>query len=159
MSSPKPSPTDPLDAWRQRLTEAEREWNQYMNEMMGTDAFAQVMGTWTNGFLMLQKNMGESVERYMASFNVPTRSDVMDLGERLGRIEDRLRRLEKAVAPGAEGAAAARRRPTRTRRPTSPPESPPESPPKATATPKAAKPKKAAKSKRKAAKRRKGDAQ
>ena len=106
-----------MDAWRQRLTQAERDWNKYFNDVMGSDAFAQVMGTWMNGFLAVQKSTGEAVERYLAGFNFPTRSDVTEIGERLTMIEERLRRIEAAVAP--EPARSRSRTPPRTRRPPS----------------------------------------
>ena len=109
--------TDPMDAWRKQLTQAERDWNQYFNEAMGSDAFSQVMGTWMNGFLTVQKNTGEAVERYLAGFNLPTRSDITEISERLTTIEERLRRIEAATAGGP--AKPRNRTPPRTRKPPS----------------------------------------
>ena len=115
MPQQPPEIKDPMDAWRQYLTQAEREWNQYLNQAMGSDAFSQVMGTWMSSFLAMQKNVGETVEKYLTSFNLPSRSDITDLGERLTRIEDRLRRIETTVTPSEPSS----RRPTppRTRKP------------------------------------------
>ena len=125
---------DPLDAWRKYLTQTEREWNTYLNEFMGSDGFSRVMGTWMTSFLAAQKSMGSAIERTLTSVSVPTRSDVQDLGERLGRIEERLRRIETAIAPAP--ARSQQKTPPRTRKP-----------PAKSVKPKSAKPAKRAKKK------------
>ncbi|MDX1383489.1 MAG: hypothetical protein R3190_07600 [Thermoanaerobaculia bacterium] len=114
MADPTP-PRDPMDVWRQRLTQAERDWNRYFNDLMGTDTFAQTMGLWMNGVLELQRTLGAALERYFTTLNLPTGSDVKEIAERLTRIEERLRRIEAATSAPVERP----RRPTppRTRKP------------------------------------------
>jgi hypothetical protein len=72
----------------------------------------------------MQKNMNEVMGRYLQLVNVPTRSDVLSLGERITALEDRLIRIEgllqkasAATASKAETPAPAASRPPRTRKP------------------------------------------
>lgn len=118
MSKTSSTTDDPFEVWRQYLNKAERDWNSYFNDVMGSDAFSQVMGTWMTSLLTAQKTLGETFERHLAGINIPTRSDVVEIGERLTRIEDRLRRIEAATTRPAERP----RRPTppRTRTPPAP---------------------------------------
>jgi hypothetical protein len=65
------------------------------------------------------------MERYLNTFNLPTHSDVVEIGERLHNIEERLASLEAnlgtiAAASGVTiGASVTQLRPRRTRRPRS----------------------------------------
>jgi hypothetical protein len=76
----------------------------------------------------MQKSMNEVMGRYFVALNVPTRNDVLSLGNRLTEIETRLLSIEDAVraiktietnggTPVAEPAAVATPRPARTRKP------------------------------------------
>jgi polyhydroxyalkanoic acid synthase PhaR subunit len=109
-STPRmPNPADFLTAWQQAATQSEQQWNEFFNQTMGTDAFASLMGRYLEGYLNLQKNLAQSVEKYLQAMNLPTRSDVTALGERLAAIESQLstlvaeqRKLEQRVATLAD---------------------------------------------------------
>jgi polyhydroxyalkanoic acid synthase PhaR subunit len=115
--------SDPFSSWREWLNESERQWNSFLNGVMGTDQFGQFLGQFTNLFMQMQKNIGESVEKYLTSLNLPKRTDVLDLGRRLAAIEERLAAIETAtVRPSENGAAREAAdfvsRPPRTKKPT-----------------------------------------
>jgi hypothetical protein len=82
------------------------------------------MGRMMDVYLNMQKSMNEAMGRYFSAMNLPTRTDVLGLGNRLSEIEDRLAAIERAVAklaPG-EGAAVAKEpgaKPPRTKKPPS----------------------------------------
>jgi hypothetical protein len=119
---------NPLDTWRQFITDSERQWNAFFKDVLGTDAFSGAMNTWVEGSLTVQRMVADQLERYYAAFNIPTHNDLVALGERMKGIEDALARLESQVgairatrATSSTRAAAvkpaARRKPKRTRKP------------------------------------------
>jgi hypothetical protein len=115
--------TDVMDLWRNWLTETERQFNGFFNQVMGTDSFGRVAGSYMDGYSVLQRSLNQGMERYLNTFNLPTHSDIVELGERLHNIEERLTMIEtninnlfaeRGVSPTA---AVTQLRPARTRRP------------------------------------------
>jgi polyhydroxyalkanoic acid synthase PhaR subunit len=125
MTQPQTSFPDPLEMWRNWLTESERQWNGFLNQAMATDEFSQTMGKFMDVYLNMQKSMSEAMGRYLTAMNLPTRTDVLAIGDRMSALEDRLGSLEvllaKSAAPAADAppaaAAPARTKPSRTRKP------------------------------------------
>lgn len=121
----KTATADPFEMWRDWVANSERQWNSFLNNAMAADEFSQAMGRMMDVYLNMQKNMNEVMGRYLQVINVPTRNDVMAIGERLSQIEDRLNQIEGALArmsvPSASGTAAPRAtavpRPPRTKKP------------------------------------------
>jgi polyhydroxyalkanoic acid synthase PhaR subunit len=115
------TPADPLAMWRDWVANSERQWNAFLNNAMATDEFSQAMGRFMDVYLNMQKNMNEVMGRYFQTINIPTRNDILALGERLSQIEDRLGRIEDAVMAARVSAAAppaaAAPRPPRTKKP------------------------------------------
>jgi hypothetical protein len=110
--------------WREWLTETERQWNAFFNDVMGTDSFGRLMGGYMEMYGTVQRLVTHSMERSMSTLNVPTRSDIVDLSERLSTVEERLTSIESSVRALAEAvghptqpAAVTQLRPRRTRRP------------------------------------------
>lgn len=118
---------NPLDTWRQFITDSERQWNGFFKDVLGTDAFSGAMNTWVEASLTVQRMIADQLERYYTAFNIPTHGDLVALGERMKSIEDTLARLETqlatARATSAKKSAAvtvrapARPKPKRTRKP------------------------------------------
>jgi polyhydroxyalkanoic acid synthase PhaR subunit len=123
--------SDPFALWRDWLVQSERQWNATLNELMGSDEFAQSMGRWTEIYLGVQKNLNDTLGRALTGLNVPNRDDVAELGQRLAAIEERLARIETLIerGTGVTAVSTERRRPPRTRKP------PAKSPPPAAPTP------------------------
>jgi len=82
-----PTPADMLNSWKQLAEQAEGQWNQYFNQMMGTEQFAELMGKYMEGYLAQQQTLAGNVEKYMQTMNLPTRSDFIALSERLASLE------------------------------------------------------------------------
>ena len=91
-------------AWRDWLGQSERQWNEFFNQMMGTEEFSQGLGRNLDVFLHFQRTMSEAMGTYFTALNIPTRNDVLELGERLLAIENRL----AAIEAGLLGLAATR---------------------------------------------------
>ena len=87
-------PENPLDMWRQFITDSERQWNGFFKDVLGTDGFSSAMNTWVEASLTVQRMVADQLERYYTTFNIPTHDDLVALGERMKSIEDTLARLE-----------------------------------------------------------------
>lgn len=119
---PPPSPpADPFAAWREWVTQSEHQMNKVFNDMMGTEQFARASGGWIEAMTMFQQTMNEGAQRYFQAVNLPTRTDLTELAERLSAVEERLLRIEGllAQAMGRKGEPSPAPRPARTRRPPS----------------------------------------
>ena len=119
---------DVVQLWRNWLTETERQWNAFFNDVMGTDSFGRLLGGYVETYGALQRLLTHNMERSLSTLNVPTRSDVVDVSERLRTVEERLtsieaslRALAEAVGHPTQPAAVTQFRPRRTRRPSSQP--------------------------------------
>lgn len=97
---------DPFEMWRDWMANSERQWNGFLNNAMATDQFTQSMGQFMDVYLNMQKSMNEVMGRYMSALNLPTRNDILALGERLSAIEDHLGTIESDLGAMKSPAAA-----------------------------------------------------
>jgi polyhydroxyalkanoic acid synthase PhaR subunit len=125
--------TDPFAVWREWVSQSERQWNSFLNETMASEAYGQAMGRFMEMYLAMQKGMTDALGRHITSLNLPARSDVLALGDRLAAIEDRLasiaHRLERLAPDSREAGGLPTSvseglvepvRPPRTRKPVTP---------------------------------------
>lgn len=98
---------DPFELWRTWVSDSERQWNSFLNQAMSTDEFSQSMGQFMDVYLNMQKSMNEVMGRYLSAFNLPTRTDVLTLGDRLGAIEDTLSEIQSTLARAAAASLSA----------------------------------------------------
>lgn len=115
---------DPFAMFQEWVSNSERQWNGFLNNAMATDEFSQTMGRMMDVYLNMQKNLNEVMGRYLQLINVPTRNDILGIGERLSQIEDRLDRIESGVSLAVRAQTTAKSapastpaRPPRTKRP------------------------------------------
>ena len=114
---------NPLDAWRQFITDSERQWNGFFKDVLGTDTFSSAMNTWVEASLTIQRMVADNLERYYTAFNIPSHGDLVALAERMKGVEEALSRIETAVLKAAPraGSRPSRRqpppKPARTKRP------------------------------------------
>lgn len=122
-SSAESTTADATQLWRSWLTETERQLNAFFGDILGTEQFSRLSGNFVDGYAIVQRSLNESMERYLNTFNLPTHSDIVELGERLNSIEERLGSLESAIRLLAENAGVtttaqvSQLRPRRTRQP------------------------------------------
>jgi len=112
---------NPVELWRQFITDSERQWNGFFREVLGTDQASGAINAWMETSVTIQRMVADNMMRYFETFNIPTHNDLLALGERMKAIEDTMVRLESAVGPSKKRAATrttvARPRPRRTRKP------------------------------------------
>jgi hypothetical protein len=111
-----------MQLWREWLTQSERQVNALLNEAMGNEAFARSAGTYLEMNATLQRLVGEMMQRYLAFMNMPSRADVISLGDSVRAVEERLAKIEELLRTAVEVAEApvnggGRPEPPRTRRP------------------------------------------
>ncbi len=109
MSQQSSSIPDPFQLWRDWVANSERQWNSFLNNAMATDEFSAVLGRGMDVYLAMQKNLNEVMGRYFTALNVPSRSDVLTLGDRLAAVEEKLAGLEVSInrLVAAQGSAPA----------------------------------------------------
>ncbi|MFT4098900.1 MAG: poly(R)-hydroxyalkanoic acid synthase subunit PhaE [Rhodoblastus sp.] len=110
----------PLDAFRDFVGQWERGVNQFANEAMGNEQFSRLMAGATSAAAGAKAGLGDAMERYLTTINLPTRADIVTIGERLQAIEAQLARLTEILAHMAPAEAAPTRlaaKPKRTRKP------------------------------------------
>jgi hypothetical protein len=113
---------DVVQLWRDWLTQSERQFNSFLNDAMGSDAFARSTGSYMELYAMFQRMTAQGMERYLNFMNMPSRTDIISLGETLRNIEARLARIEETLQIAAAAVDGPdydryRREPARTRRP------------------------------------------
>lgn len=126
-----PEPTapipDPLASWRAWIGQTEQQWNAFFNQAMGSDQYTQAIGRMMETYVATQKNLADGMGRYLSALNLPTRTDILMLGDRLAMLEDRLAGIERMLAasgvtdPAPAGDSAPVARPPRTKQPSRPP--------------------------------------
>ena len=115
---------DPAVIWKTMIGEMEKGFNTFANRAMESPEYSKMMNQAGGVAAGVQKQLGELSEKYLTSMNLPSRSELIDLGERLHNIEGRLNDImsllqrvhaDVASADGAGGVP----RPPRTQRPPS----------------------------------------
>ena len=113
-------PKGPLDAFRDLVGQWERGVNELANEAMANEQFSRLMHSVTSTAAGARAGLGEAMERYLATLNLPSRADITSIGERLQAIEAQINRLTEIVAQMASVDAAPAPmapKPKRTRKP------------------------------------------
>lgn len=124
---------NPMALWRDWFIKSEKAWSQSLTDMMGDERFSKGLGRYMQEALHTHRMFSEAMSQYLANLNLPSRSDVLDISDRLGQVEDTLAAIQvelreqriqiaRALAPGLTtetGDAAPPARPARTKRPPS----------------------------------------
>jgi hypothetical protein len=124
---------NPMALWRDWFVKSEKAWSQALTETMGDERFSKGMGRYMQEALHTHRMFSEGMSQYLANLNLPSRSDVLDISDRLGQIEDTLALIQvelreqriqisraSSLTPGAQTSDnLSPARPTRTKRPAS----------------------------------------
>lgn len=81
---------NPMSLWRDWFVKSEKAWSQALTDVMGDERFSKGMGRYMQEALHTHRMFSEGMSQYLANLNLPSRSDVLDIGDRLGQIEDTL---------------------------------------------------------------------
>ena len=113
---------NPTADFSELVTQWERNFNEFSNQIMGTPEFAKSMNQFQNMQMEYQKSFSDAMAQQLSSFNMPSRDDVVSMSEQLTQIDLRLSRIEKALEKSTADPAkpsAKRKAPARTKKPPS----------------------------------------
>ena len=101
------------------VTTWERQFNEFSNQVMGTDEFSRSINQWQKAQLEFQKNFSEAMAKQLANFNMPSRDDVITVSEQLREMDARLTRIEKMLSKANASPETTTKKagPKRTRKP------------------------------------------
>ena len=111
---------DPVAMWQNMLGEMEKGFNSFANQAMASPEFSKVVNQVGGVTAGAQKQLGELMEKYLTSMNLPSRAMMVGLGERLQSIESQLNEIKALLhqVHNTSGTAAPPApKPPRTRRP------------------------------------------
>jgi hypothetical protein len=123
---------DPVEMWRAMLGEMEKGFNAFATQAMASPEISKVVNQVGGVSAGAQKQLGELMEKYLASMNLPSRSQMTEFGERLQAIESQLAGITVLLRQTHQVSAAPvvppAPKPPRTRRPSAVSEVKPEEP-------------------------------
>src|ERR1700730_15866447 len=114
---------DPVAIWQTMVGEMEKGFNAFANQAMASPEFSKSVnrvGGVTGG---AQKQLGDLMEKYLPTMNLPSRAQMVGMAERLQSIEGQLHEIKallqqmNAISGMMQDSVAAAPKPPRTRRP------------------------------------------
>ena len=85
---------DPVRIWREWYQKSEKSWNDAITQILGDDRFAKSTGKYLQEALHAQRMFTEAMAKWLANLNLPSRSDVLALSDRVGKLEDAIAGLQ-----------------------------------------------------------------
>ena len=115
---------DPIAMWQKMVGEMEKGFNSFANQAMSSPEFSQAVNRAGGVAAGAQKQLGELMEKYLVSMNLPSRDQVTGLAERLQSIEGQIGEIKSmlsqmAASSGISQGSDTAMRPPRTKRPPS----------------------------------------
>jgi SMC interacting uncharacterized protein involved in chromosome segregation len=116
---------DPVAIWQTMIGEMEKGFNAFANKAMESPQFSKAMNQAGGVTAGAQKQLGDLMEKYLLTMNLPSRAQMVSMAERLQAIEGQLNEIKALLhqahgtAAGSEGGYAAAPKPRRTKRPPS----------------------------------------
>lgn len=117
---------DPAELWHKMLGDMEKGFNAFANQAMATPEFSKAMNRAGGIAAGAQKQFGDLMEKYLVGMNMPSRAQIVSLGERLQAVEAQLHEIKALLQQIHHNSAATgdrplvgTPRPPRTKRPPS----------------------------------------
>lgn len=115
--------SDPVAIWQNMIGEMEKGFNSFANQAMASPEFSKVVNQVGGVSAGAQKQLGDLMEKYLTSMNLPSRAQMASMGERLQAIEGQLNQVMALLHQVHNNSGAmddgygATPRPPRTKRP------------------------------------------
>jgi hypothetical protein len=116
---------DPAVIWQTMIGEMEKGFNAFANQAMASPQFSKVVNQVGGVTAGAQKQLGDLMEKYLVSMNLPSRSQMVSMAERLQSIEGQLNEIKALLhqvhnnSGAPQGGYPAAPKPPRTKRPPS----------------------------------------
>ena len=114
---------DPFAIWQNMLGEMEKGFNTFATRAMESPEFSKVVNQVGGVSAGAQKQLGDMMEKYLLTMNLPSRAQMVDMAERLLAIEGQLAEIKALLHQVHDHAGAPDRgppaapKPPRTKRP------------------------------------------
>jgi hypothetical protein len=114
---------DPVAMWQNMIGEMEKGFNAFANKAMESPEFSKVVNQVGGVSAGAQKQLGDMMEKYLVSMNLPSRAQMVGMAERLQSIEGQLNEIKALLhqvhsnSGAPQGGYAAAPKPPRTKRP------------------------------------------
>jgi hypothetical protein len=95
---------DAAETFRNLVTEWERGFDAMANKFMGTEEFSRSMNQLQDLQLSMQKRFNEAMAEQLSHFNIPSRDDILRLGEAVHALDKRVARVESMLVKKAKKA-------------------------------------------------------
>src|ERR1700709_1802267 len=86
--------SDPAVIWQTMIGEMEKGFNSFANQAMASPEFSKVMNQVGGVTAGAQKQLGELMEKYLVSMNLPSRAQLVGMAERIQSIEGQLNEIK-----------------------------------------------------------------
>ena len=116
---------DPIRLMREWFVQSEQMWSDAMSDLLVDERVAKNTGRFMQEALHTQRLFSESMGQYLSGMNMPTRTDILDLRDRVSQMEDSLNsvlvelramRAERSAAASSGPSPAPAKKPARTRK-------------------------------------------
>lgn len=105
------NPFDPTGMFKNMRDAGMDAWSKMMIQTVNSEAYSKATGamldTWLSSSAPFRKAIESTMTQVLTQLNMPTRADVINLGERLTNIEMRLDDLEAKIDEGQRTAQKA----------------------------------------------------
>lgn len=91
---------DPMALARQWIAQWEKLANERGTEWLAKPEAAQAMQAFTGTMVRMQAASNEATAKMLAAANLPSRTDIEALGQRIAAVEAALARIEARLPPG-----------------------------------------------------------
>src|ERR1700712_3974525 len=114
---------DPAAIWQNMIGEMEKGFNSFANQAMASPEFSKVVNQVGGVASGAQKQLGDLMEKYLTGMNLPSRAQMVSMGERLQAIEGQLNENKAMLhqihsnSGATDAGLPAPPKPPRTRRP------------------------------------------
>src|SRR5436305_14019957 len=85
---------DPAVLWQTMIGEMDKGFNSFANQAMASPEFSRAMNLAGGVAAGAQKQLGELMEKYLLAMNLPSRSQLVGMAERLQSIEGQLNEIK-----------------------------------------------------------------
>ena len=85
---------DPVAVWQTMIGEMEKGFNAFANQAMASPEFSKVVNQVGGVTAGAQKQLGDLMEKYLVSMNLPSRAQMVGMAERLQSIEGQLNEIK-----------------------------------------------------------------
>lgn len=130
MEQPDWNTLSPARMWRDWIAKSEAQWSETVSQMLKNEHTGEAMNRQLSEMQLMHRQFSELAQASLAAANLPSRSDLEALDERMGRLEDGLAQVAAGLSQLSQALTAARAtagtaattstsRPTRNRKPAS----------------------------------------